>query len=88
MSLGCGSGQTVPTETAHVAWASNPRGTPAMWIRDRLQELFVDADFADWYPTDGRRGLSPRRRAANGLMMGACWMRSFHWGWRVRKASQ
>jgi transposase len=30
-----------------------------MWIRDRLQELFVDADFVDWYPADGRPGLSP-----------------------------
>jgi hypothetical protein len=30
-----------------MARASNPRGTPAMWVRDRLDELFVDDDFAD-----------------------------------------
>ncbi|WP_406326603.1 transposase [Streptomyces sp. NBC_00203] len=46
-----------------MARASNPRGTPAMWVRDRLDELFVDEDFADWFPVDGRRGLSPARLA-------------------------
>jgi transposase len=34
-----------------------------MWVRDRLDELFVDEDFADWFPVDGRRGLSPARLA-------------------------
>ncbi|MGA5135502.1 IS1182 family transposase [Streptomyces olivoreticuli] len=42
-----------------IARASNPRGTTAMWVRDRLDELFVDEDFAEWYPADGRKGLSP-----------------------------
>ncbi|MGW3108447.1 IS1182 family transposase [Streptomyces sp. NPDC001100] len=46
-----------------MARASNPRGTTAMWIRDRLDELFTDDDFADWYPADGQRGLSPARLA-------------------------
>ncbi|MGW6476354.1 transposase [Streptomyces sp. NPDC055059] len=32
-------------------------------MRDRLDELFVDEDFADWYPSDGRPGLSPARLA-------------------------
>ncbi|MFG6201834.1 hypothetical protein [Nonomuraea sp. JJY05] len=41
--------------TAQVARASNPRGTPAMWIRDRLDGLWNDEDFAQWYPRDGRR---------------------------------
>ncbi|MGA5506141.1 hypothetical protein [Streptomyces umbrinus] len=44
-----------------MARASNPRGTAAMWVRDRLDGLFTDADFADWYSADGRRGLSPSR---------------------------
>ncbi|MGW6833864.1 transposase [Streptomyces sp. NPDC054949] len=34
-----------------------------MWIRDRLDELFVDEDFAAWYPANGRPGLSPARLA-------------------------
>ncbi|MFE4265397.1 hypothetical protein [Streptomyces sp. NPDC056883] len=42
---------------------SNPRGTAAMWMRDRRDELFVDEDFAAWYPADGRPGLSPARLA-------------------------
>ncbi|WP_345675496.1 transposase [Yinghuangia aomiensis] len=28
-----------------------------------MSELFVDEDFNDWFPTDGRRGLSPARLA-------------------------
>ena len=63
VAMGCASGRVIPAETARVAWAANPRGTPAMWIRDRLDGLFVDADFADWYPADGRPGLSPARLA-------------------------
>nr|WP_198267005.1 transposase [Streptomyces sabulosicollis] len=46
-----------------MARASNPRGTAAMWVRDRLDELFVDEGFADWYPADGRKGLSSARLA-------------------------
>lgn len=63
MSLGHNSGKGIPVQTARIAWASNPRGTPAMWVRDRLEGLFTDEDFADWYPSDGRRGLSPARLA-------------------------
>jgi transposase len=61
MSLGHNPGKGIPVQTARIAWASNPRGTPAMWVRDRLEGLFTDEDFADWYPADGRRGLSPAR---------------------------
>lgn len=46
-----------------MARASNPRRTAAMWMRDRLDELFVDEDFADWHPADRRPGLSPARLA-------------------------
>ncbi|MFJ9567970.1 IS1182 family transposase [Streptomyces fuscichromogenes] len=63
MSMGSGSGRTIPALTIRMARASNPRGTAAMWVRDRLDELFVDEDFADWYPADGRKGLSPARLA-------------------------
>jgi transposase len=34
-----------------------------MWVRDRLDGLFTDADFTDWYPADGRPGLSPAQPA-------------------------
>lgn len=30
-----------------------------MWVRDRLDGLWRDEDFAAWYPRDGRPGLSP-----------------------------
>ena len=60
MSMGRGSGSVVPVETARVAWAASPKGTPAMAMRDRLQDLFVDDDFVDWFPADGRRGVSPQ----------------------------
>ncbi|MGP4030356.1 transposase [Actinomadura sp. 3N407] len=57
--MGRGAGRVVPAETVRAAWASNPGGTPAMWIRDRLAGLFIDDDFVGWFPADGRRGLSP-----------------------------
>ena len=34
-----------------------------MWVRDRLEGLWCDEDFADWYPRDGRPGLSPAQLA-------------------------
>jgi hypothetical protein len=52
-------GRRIPAETVQAARASNPKGTPAMWIRDRLDGLFTDEDFADRFLADGRRGLSP-----------------------------
>nr|WP_234356991.1 transposase [Streptomyces sp. NBRC 110028] len=46
-----------------MARASNPGGTTALWVRDHLGGLWRDEDFADWYPRDGRPGLSPARLA-------------------------
>ncbi|MBD3008224.1 transposase [Streptomyces sp. 5-10] len=63
VAMGSVSGQAIPPLTVRMARASNPRGTVAMWVRDRLDELFVDEDFADWLPADGRKGLSPARLA-------------------------
>lgn len=34
-----------------------------MWVRDRLDGLWCDEDFASWYPRDGRPGLSPAQLA-------------------------
>ncbi|WP_254650725.1 hypothetical protein [Streptomyces sp. GbtcB7] len=63
MSVRSRSGEKVPSLTAQVARASNPGGTTAMWVRDRLNGLWRDEDFADWYPRDGRPGLSPAQLA-------------------------
>ncbi len=57
------SGEQVPSLTAQVARASNPHGTTAIWVRDRLDGLWNDEDFADWYPRDGRPSLSPAQLA-------------------------
>ena len=63
MSLRPRSGEQVPSLTARVARASNPGGTTAIWVRDRLDGLWNDEDFAGWYPRDGRPGLSPAQLA-------------------------
>jgi transposase len=34
-----------------------------MWVRDRLDGLWQDEDFAGWYSRDGRPGLSPAQLA-------------------------
>jgi hypothetical protein len=60
LSLRPRSGEHVPSLTAR---ASNPGGTTATWVRDRLDGLWCDEDFADWYPRDGRPGLSPAQLA-------------------------
>lgn len=48
---------------AWAAWAACPKGTPGMLMRDRLDVVFEDEGFADLYPKDGRRGLSPGQLA-------------------------
>ena len=63
MSIRPGLGAEVPALTARVARASNPAGTTAMWVRDRLDGLWDDEDFAGWYPRDGRPGISPAQLA-------------------------
>src|SRR5881392_2126240 len=63
MSIRPRRGVEVPELTARVARASNPAGTTAIWVRDRLDGLWRDEDFAGWYPRDGRPGLSPAQLA-------------------------
>ncbi|MFF4733761.1 transposase [Streptomyces mirabilis] len=62
VAMGSVSGRVIPPLTVRMARASNPRGAAAMWVRDRLDDLFTDGDFTDWYPADGRR-VSPVRLA-------------------------
>lgn len=47
--------QRIPTRTVLTAWAACPKGTPAMLMRDRLDVMFRDEEFADLFPKDGRR---------------------------------
>jgi hypothetical protein len=56
-------GVEVPEMTARMARASNPAGTTAMWVRDRLDGLWDDEDFAGWHPREGRPGISPAQLA-------------------------
>ena len=63
MSIRPRLGVEVPKLTARVARASNPAGTTAMWVRDRLDGLWADENFAGWYPRDGRPGISPAQLA-------------------------
>ena len=53
----------VPELTARVARAANPKGTTAMWVRDRLEGLWSDEDFAGWHPRERRPALSPAQLA-------------------------
>lgn len=55
--------QRIPVRTLRTARAACPKGTPAMLIRDRLDVLFEDEEFAGLYPPDGRPGLSPGQLA-------------------------
>ncbi|MFJ9713615.1 MFS transporter [Streptomyces sp. NPDC101234] len=48
--------QRIPARTLLTARAACPKGTPAMLIRDRLDVLFEDEEFAALYPDDGRLG--------------------------------
>lgn len=63
MSLRARSYQRIPTRTVLTAWAACPKGTPAMVMRDLLDVVFEDEEFADLFPMDGRPGLSPGQLA-------------------------
>ena len=54
-----------------VAQAANPKGTTAMWVRDRLEALWSDEDFVGWYPRDGRPAWSPAQLATVCMGTGA-----------------
>ncbi len=58
----------VPELTARVARASNPAGTTAMWVRDRLEGLWAAEDFAGWSPRAGWPGISPAQLATVSML--------------------
>jgi transposase len=51
--------QPVPEETARVARAAFPHGSPYLTFRDALGTIFQDEDFAALFPVWGQPGLSP-----------------------------
>jgi transposase len=63
MSLKPHSIQSVPEETARVAHAAFPHGTPYLAFRDALGSMFQDEDFAALFPACGQPGLPPWRLA-------------------------
>jgi len=53
----------VPEETARVARAAFPHGSPDLTFRDALGTIVQDEDFAALFPAPGQPGLPPWRRA-------------------------
>jgi len=49
----------VPEQTAKVARAAFPKGTPCLALRDELGTLYRDEDFATLFPECGQPALSP-----------------------------
>ena len=50
-------------ETARVAHASYPKGSPYLTLRDELGTISEGEDFADLFPKRGQTALSPWRLA-------------------------
>src|SRR5829696_9144252 len=53
----------MPEDTARVAQAAFPSGTPYLMLRDELAGIFTDEDFADLFPQRGQPALAPWRLA-------------------------
>ncbi|MFF8615156.1 transposase [Streptomyces sp. NPDC015350] len=68
MSVHVGKIGGVPEETARVARAAFPKGSPAIRIRDELGELFSEADFVGLHPSRGKPAWSPARLALVSVM--------------------
>jgi transposase len=60
--------QSVPAETARVARAAFPHGSPYLTFRDALGTIFQDEDFAALFPAWGQPALPPWRLALITLM--------------------
>ncbi len=53
MSLRPAATEIIPEETARIAHAAFPKGSPAMPIRDELACIYDDRQFVDLYATCG-----------------------------------
>ena len=58
----------VPEDTARIARAAFPHGTPYLLLRDRLGAVFDDVGFADLYRALGQPAYAPWRLALVTLM--------------------
>jgi transposase len=58
----------VPEQTAQIAHAAFPKGTPYLTLRDQLGTIFQDEDFATLFPAWGYPGLPPWRLALITIM--------------------
>lgn len=53
----------IPAETARVARAAFPKGSPAIGVREELGPLFSDEELADLFPSRGKPAWSAGRLA-------------------------
>ncbi len=81
MSLHPHAPDPIPEETARVARAAFPLGSPYLRMRDHFDTLYRDADFAHLFPTRGKpaaplaagpRDHLPVRREPLGPAGGGC----------------
>ena len=63
MSLHPSLAEPVPEQTARIARAAFPKGTPYLTLRDELGTLYRDEDFSTLFPPCGQPALSPWRLA-------------------------
>jgi transposase len=63
MSLKATPVPSVPDDTARVAHAAFPKGSPWIALRDELGTLYEDADFAALFASEGRPAEAPWRLA-------------------------
>jgi transposase len=68
MSLHSQPPDPVPAETVRVARAAFPRGNPYMPMRDQLDRIDQDADFAHLFPVRGKPAEAPWRLALATIM--------------------
>lgn len=55
--------EPVPEQTARIARAAFPKGTPCLTLRDELGPLYRDEDFSTLFPPCGQPAFSPWRLA-------------------------
>lgn len=63
MSLQIEIAYSVPEQTARIARAAFPKGSPYLAMRDQLGTLFADEQFADLFPPQGQPAEAPWRLA-------------------------
>ena len=63
MSLHPSSASSIPEETARIARAAFPKGSPIIRMRDTFGPLYADLQFAALYPHDGQPAEAPAHLA-------------------------